>query len=81
MAAFASRFGDELALWAIYEQPGEDDTGSYTLSQVAAIGVGPDTPELIEGTHIHALQRSDGTERHANSGMSPPTPMWSPPAA
>lgn len=57
--AFASRFGDELRLWAVYEQPGEDEAGSHALAHAAEIDLSPDTPELIEAMRIHNLGWSD----------------------
>jgi hypothetical protein len=52
---FASRFGDDLTLWALFEQPGEDLTGSAALTDPTTIDLTADSPDLVEAMSIHGL--------------------------
>ncbi|TFC77238.1 RES domain-containing protein [Cryobacterium sp. TMS1-20-1] len=44
---FASRHGDDLKLWAIFERPSAESNSSPLLSAVTAIDLAPETPELV----------------------------------
>jgi RES domain-containing protein len=51
--AFASRFGDDLAMWAVFEQPGDSATSStLTATQEIDLAV---AAELAEAMGIHHL--------------------------
>ena len=52
---FASRFGDDLTMWALFEQPGEDITGSTALTDAHTIELDADTPALIDAMRTHGL--------------------------
>lgn len=52
---FASRFGDAMTMWAVFEQPGEDGTGSAALHETHMIEFDETTPALIEAMHQHGL--------------------------
>ena len=52
---FASRFGDDLAMWAIFEQPGEDTTGSTALTDHHVAELTADDADLLEAFRIHGL--------------------------
>lgn len=56
--AFGSRHGDNLPIWAIYEQPGEAETGSHTLSDYVRVELDKNTPALTEAMRIHGLRWS-----------------------
>jgi hypothetical protein len=57
--SFASRHGDTHILWAVFEQPGEADTGSSCLHRPTAVTLSPDMPELIEAMRIQHLAWSN----------------------
>lgn len=44
---FASRHGDDLSLWAIFERPSADSEISPRLTQITPADLSPDTPELV----------------------------------
>jgi hypothetical protein len=50
-----SRFGDELAMWALFERSGEDRTGSSALTCERIVGLDTDTQELVEAMRTHGL--------------------------
>lgn len=52
---FASRFGDALTMWAVFEQPGEDESGSAALRQWRSIQFDETTPALVEAMAQHGL--------------------------
>lgn len=52
---FASRFADALTMWAVFEQPGEDATGSAALRGAHPIELDETTPALIEAMAQHGL--------------------------
>ena len=52
--AFASRFGDDIAMAAVFEQP-DDGASSSALARTAIIDLDENTPELIEALAIHRL--------------------------
>lgn len=51
---FGSRHGDDIALWAIYERPG-DDPSSMHLSDVRTRLVRDDDEELLRAMDLHGL--------------------------
>jgi hypothetical protein len=51
---FGSRHGDDLALWAIFERPG-DDPFSRLLGHVSARLVDPTDPDLRRAMDLHGL--------------------------
>lgn len=51
---FASRHGDELMLWAVFERP-DDDPVSGRLSDLTSEAVDPSDPELAEAMRLHRL--------------------------
>ncbi|KAA9089589.1 RES domain-containing protein [Microbacterium radiodurans] len=51
---FGSRHGDDLALWAIYERPG-DDPSSHRFRQQDAHLVREDDDELLRAMRLHGL--------------------------
>jgi hypothetical protein len=57
--AFGSRHGDDLTMWAVFEQPGEAETGSSCVSNRAAIALADDMPDMIEAMRIHGLAWAD----------------------
>ena len=52
--AFASRHGDDLGLWAIFERPG-DDPISRCLSTTDSRHVASDEPALLDAFRMHGL--------------------------
>ena len=52
---FASRHGDELALWAVFERP-EDDAVSRLLSETKDMPLTPDADEIREAFRLHRLR-------------------------
>jgi hypothetical protein len=52
---FGSRHGDLLAMWAIFEQAGEDTTGTHTLTESRQVQLNETTSELVEAFQIHGL--------------------------
>lgn len=52
---FASRFGDELTMRAIFEQPGEDLSGTAALGPTRILQLSVETPEVVEAMRIHGL--------------------------
>jgi len=52
---FGSRHDDEMKMWAIFEQPGEDKTGSHVLTGQLPVDLAADTPELLEAFDIFGL--------------------------
>lgn len=54
---FASRHGDGLTLWAVFERPG-DDEASALLLDAQSDPIEEDDPELCEALRIHRLQWS-----------------------
>lgn len=52
---FASRHGDELQMWAIFERAG-DPTVSPRLSGTQALDLTVDTPDLVEAFRYHRLR-------------------------
>ncbi len=58
---FSSRHGDELQLWAIYEQPADDNAGSHTLADHVPVELDKNTPALTEAMRIHGLRWSDSS--------------------
>lgn len=55
---FGSRHDDRLRMWAIFEQPAEDQTGSHTLTSQLPVELTEDTPELLEALDIFGLSWS-----------------------
>ena len=55
---FGSRHGDDLALWAIFERPG-DDPSSRQLRNVSARLVTEDEQELLRAMRLHSLTWRD----------------------
>lgn len=53
--AFGSRHGDDLTMWAVFEQPGEAETGSSCLRNSATSRLSEDMPDMIEAMRIHGL--------------------------
>lgn len=51
---FESRHGDRIALWAIFERD-NDGTASSRLSDVRALPLHADQPELLEAFRLHRL--------------------------
>ncbi|TFD75326.1 hypothetical protein [Cryobacterium psychrophilum] len=45
---FASRHGDDLKLWAIFERPPDDSDISPLLTRVTPMDLSPETPELLD---------------------------------
>lgn len=58
---FSSRHGDELQLWAIYEQPAEDTARSHALADYVPVELDKRTPALTEAMRIHGLRWSDSS--------------------
>ncbi len=52
---FGSRHDDGMRMWAIFEQPGEDETGSHVLTNQLPVDLVEDTPELLEAFDIFGL--------------------------
>lgn len=52
---FGSRHDDRLRMWAIFEQPGEDETGSRRLTDQLPIELTVDLPQLLEAFDILGL--------------------------
>jgi hypothetical protein len=52
---FGSRHGDDLTMWAVFEQPGDPETGSSCVDDAVAITLSADMPEMIEAMRIHGL--------------------------
>ncbi len=52
---FGSRHDDRFRMWALFEQPGEDGTGSRRLTGQLPIALTVDTPELLEAFAIFGL--------------------------
>lgn len=52
---FASRFGDALAMWALFEQPGEGEGGNVALTETRLIELDERTPALVEAMQRHRL--------------------------
>lgn len=55
---FGSRHGDDLALWAIFERPG-DDPASRHLHQISSRIVDTDDVNLIQAMDLHGLTWRD----------------------
>ncbi|TCJ21415.1 hypothetical protein E0W80_16705 [Microbacterium sp. PI-1] len=55
---FGSRHGDDLALWAIFERPG-DDPASRHLHQISSRIVDTDDVNLIQAMGLHGLTWRD----------------------
>lgn len=55
---FASRHGDELTMWGIFERPG-DEPASHHLTQTAAYLVDVDDPDLRRAMSLHRLAWRD----------------------
>lgn len=55
---FGSRHDDRLTMWAIFEQPGEDATGSHRLSEQLSIELSAGDPELLEAFDVFGLSWS-----------------------
>lgn len=53
--SFGSRHDDQMRMWAIFEQPGEDETGSQVLTNQLPVDLGEDTAELLEAFDIFGL--------------------------
>lgn len=51
---FASRHGDDLMLWAVFERPGDDPVSSR-LTGLTSEAVDPSDPELVEAMRLHRL--------------------------
>ena len=56
---FGSRHGDLMRMWAIFEQPHEDDTGSDTLAIHVSVDLTEDTADLVEAFRILRLSWTD----------------------
>ncbi|MCW2854204.1 MAG: hypothetical protein JWM84_3868 [Nocardioides sp.] len=75
---FASRHGDELEMWAIFERAG-DPTISPRLSGIEAIDLTLDTYELVEAFRYHRLRwrgrplKGDPSEHHDPADHPPIT--------
>jgi hypothetical protein len=52
---FASRHGDELALWCRYEQPHDSRISSHLL-ELEESDLGPDTPQLQQALTMLGLR-------------------------
>lgn len=52
---FGSRHDDRLRMWAIFEQPDDDATGSHRLTDQLAIELHVGTPELLEAFDVFGL--------------------------
>ncbi len=52
---FGSRHDDRFRMWALFEQPGEDKTGSRRLTDQLPIALTVDTPELLEAFDVFGL--------------------------
>ena len=52
---FASRHGDDLTLWAVFERPSADSDASPLLSDVTASDLSPETPELVAAFAVLGL--------------------------
>ena len=52
---FGSRHDDRFRMWALFEQPGEDETGSRQLTDHLRIALTVDTPELLQAFAIFGL--------------------------
>ncbi len=55
---FASRHGDDLSMWGIFERPG-DEPASHHLTQTASHLVDVDDPELQRAMSLHRLTWRD----------------------
>lgn len=55
---FASRHGDEIELWAIFERAGNDLVSPH-LSDPAPVTLSPDHPALVEAFRLHGLTWSE----------------------
>ena len=44
-----------MKMWAIFEQPGEDKTGSHVLTGQLPVDLAADTPELLQAFDIFGL--------------------------
>jgi hypothetical protein len=56
---FGSRHGDDLTMWAVFEQPGEAESGSNCLRDATAAALAEDMPDVIEAMRIHGLVWAD----------------------
>lgn len=56
---FGSRHSDLMLMWAIFEQPHEDDTGSDTLAIRVSVDLTEDTADLVEAFRIFRLSWTD----------------------
>jgi hypothetical protein len=52
---FGSRHRGLILMWAIFEQPHEDDTGSDTLATRVSVDLTEDTADLVEAFRVLAL--------------------------
>ncbi len=55
---FGSRHDDRMRMWAIFEQPGEDESGSRLLAEQVPVELTTTTPELLEAFRIFGLSWS-----------------------
>jgi hypothetical protein len=53
--AFGSRHGDDLTMWAIFEEPGEAETGSATPHNPVTFELNEQMPDLIDAMRLHGL--------------------------
>ena len=44
---FASRHGDDLKLWVVFERPSADSDTSPLLTKVTSMDLSPETPDLV----------------------------------
>lgn len=56
---FGSRFGDELIMWAVFEQPGEAESGSRCMREESVTPLTGDEPEFEHAMRIHGLIWAD----------------------
>ncbi|TFD50264.1 RES domain-containing protein [Cryobacterium frigoriphilum] len=52
---FASRHGDDIPLWAIFERPSSDSDTSPLLTAITPLELSPETPELVAAFNILGL--------------------------
>lgn len=52
---FGSRLADTVAMWAVFEYPGDDAAGSVALTQQRTRALAHDDPDLVEAFRIHGL--------------------------
>jgi hypothetical protein len=57
--AFASRHGDELTMWALFEQPNDGGDITAALAGEVAWPLSEDISELDEALRIHGLVWAD----------------------